>query len=273
MKSFESILLITDLDGTLMGSDHKLSPKNSEAIEYFKANGGTFTFVTGRMPCSAAPVCEIVRPNAPYGCVNGGGIYDHQKGEYLWTLPLSEEVIELVEFADKSICGLGIQVNTFKQILFCKENPQMEVFRRATGVPNLTADYNKINEPIGKILFGDSDPDVITYLADILASHPKAEKFDFIRSEPTMYEILPKGSGKGNLIPKLSELTGISMDKTISVGDYYNDISMLRIAKIGIAVANACPEAKEAADYVTVSNDEHAIAQIVSDLESGIIQI
>ncbi|MBE6551658.1 MAG: HAD family phosphatase [Ruminococcaceae bacterium] len=269
MKRFEGILFISDLDGTLMNSEHKLSAENSMAIEYFKENGGLFTFVTGRMPCTSASICEAVRPNAPFGCINGGGIFDHIKNEYLWTLPLSHDVIELVEFADNSINDLGIQVNTFENIYFCKENTQMEIFRRITGLPNLTADYKKINEPIAKILFGDSDPEVITHLAKILTEHPKAYMYDFIRSEPNLYEILPKGSGKGNLIPKLAEIVGVSMDNTIAVGDYYNDISMLKAARIGIAVANACDEAKEAADFVTVSNDEHAIAQIISDIDSG----
>ena len=164
---------------------------------------------------------------------------------------------------------LGIQVNTFENIYFCKENTQMEIFRRITGLPNLTADYKKIDEPIAKILFGDSDPEVITHLAKILTEHPKAYMYDFIRSEPNLFEILPKGSGKGNLIPKLAGIVGISMDNTIAVGDYYNDISMLKAARIGVAVANACDEAKEAADFVTVSNDEHAIAKIIRDIDSG----
>ena len=57
--------------------------------------------------------------------------------------------------------------------------------------------------------------------------------------------------------------------KTIALGDYNNDISMFQEAEVGIAVSNACPEALEAADYVTVSNDEHAIAQVIRDLEAG----
>ena len=59
------------------------------------------------------------------------------------------------------------------------------------------------------------------------------------------------------------------MEKTVAVGDYNNDISMLKAARLGIAVANACPEAKAAADAVTVSNEEHAIAKIISDIEQG----
>ena len=62
-------------------------------------------------------------------------------------------------------------------------------------------------------------------------------------------------------------------NKTIAVGDYNNDISMFKAAGIGIAVSNACKEALDAADYITVSNEEHAIARVICDLESGEYQI
>lgn len=58
-------------------------------------------------------------------------------------------------------------------------------------------------------------------------------------------------------------------EKTVAIGDYNNDISMFKAAKVGIAVANACEEAKAAADFVTVSNEESAIARVIYDLENG----
>jgi hydroxymethylpyrimidine pyrophosphatase-like HAD family hydrolase len=59
------------------------------------------------------------------------------------------------------------------------------------------------------------------------------------------------------------------MKNTVAVGDYYNDIPMIQAARYGVAVANACDAAKEAANYLTVSNEEHAIASIIADIESG----
>ncbi len=57
------------------------------------------------------------------------------------------------------------------------------------------------------------------------------------------------------------------------MGDYFNDISMIKAAKVGIAVENAVPEAKEAADIVTVDNDSHAIAEIIKGIDSGKIRL
>jgi len=61
------------------------------------------------------------------------------------------------------------------------------------------------------------------------------------------------------------------MDRTISVGDNDNDASMLKSAKVGFAVENATESAKASADYITVSNEDDAIAKIIYDLDRGLI--
>ena len=146
----------------------------------------------------------------------------------------------------------------------------MERFRRVTGAPNYQRAYTDFdNEPVGKVIFGIETEEELLGVKQALAEHELADKFDFIRSERTLYEILPKGVGKGLAIKGLVDYLGIDPERTIAVGDYNNDISMFQAAKVGIAVANACPDAIAAADFVTVSNEEHAIAAIISDLDQG----
>ena len=183
MKKFEGILLCTDLDGTLLRNDKSISRENIEAIEYFMSEGGYFTFITGRLPYFVQDIYNALNPNAPLGCINGGGIYDHKRGEYLWTRELSKECYELIDEVYKEIENIGIQVNTFERIYFSTENETMKNFRRLTGVANTVKPYREVDEPVGKIVFGDESNDNILKLASILASHPKAYKFDFIRSE------------------------------------------------------------------------------------------
>ena len=65
MKKFDGILLISDLDGTLLKGDKSISEENIKAIEYFKSNGGIFTFITGRVPVAAVPVYEVVKVSGP----------------------------------------------------------------------------------------------------------------------------------------------------------------------------------------------------------------
>lgn len=269
MKKFEGILLCTDLDGTLLGSDRSVSKENLEAIDYFKSNGGRFTFVTGRVPTSATKIYEMVRPNAAIGCFNGGGVYDFAQDAFLRFSSLSEEALVLTELVDRTLPDMGIQVNTGRRVYFSKDNAAQQYFRAITGVPNLVCPYREVKEPIGKIIFLHTENRMIEATAALLASHPLAEKFDFIRSERTIYELLPKGVSKGVALLQLAEIYGIDPKRTIAVGDYDNDVSMLAAAGLGIAVENASEAAKRAADLVTVSNDAHAIAKIINDIDTG----
>jgi hydroxymethylpyrimidine pyrophosphatase-like HAD family hydrolase len=182
-------------------------------------------------------------------------------------------MLELVAEVDRCLPEIGIQFSTRREVCFAKDNGAMRWFRRLTGLPMLSCDYRELKEPVLKVVFGHEQEEQIRALAALLAAHPLAERFDFIRSERRLYEILPKGNSKGELLCKMAELLGISMDKTIAVGDYNNDVSMIRRAGIGFAVANAVPEAKAVADYVTVSNDDHAIAAIVEGLEKGLFPL
>lgn len=267
MGKFNGILICTDLDGTLLRNDGTISTENLNAIEYFKQEGGIFTFITGRMPFFVSHIYNAVKPNAPFGCINGGGLYDYIKQGYVWNSTIPKDVVGLIEFVDENFYDIGIQVNTFYKTYFCKENQTMRIFRERTNLPNIIRNYNEIKEPIAKIVFGSESEAEILRLNKIITKHPLAKYFDFIRSEETLFEILPKGIGKGTAIQKLVQYLNIDINKTIAIGDYNNDISMFKIAKIGIAVSNACKAALVAADYITVSNEEHAVAKVIYDLE------
>ena len=136
-------------------------------------------------------------------------------------------------------------------------------------MPPLSCDYREVDFPIAKIIFCIATDEQVAEVEKTLRAHPLAEEFDFVRSERTLFEILPKGVHKGFAIEKLAEYLGVRMEKTVAVGDYDNDIAMLTAAGCGVAVENACPAAREAADYITVSNEEHAIARLIYGIENG----
>ena len=266
MGRFKGMLICTDLDGTLIKNDKTISNENIKAIEFFKSKGGKFSFITGRMPFFVSDIYNAVNPNAPIGCINGGGVYDCFAQKYIWKKEMPRSVLELIKYVDEKFHDVGIQVNTFYKTYFCKENNAMEDFRKITGLPNLIGNYNFIEEPIAKIVFVTDNEDTILLLEKELKNHPLADNFDFIRAEKTLYEILPKGITKGTALTKLAEYLKIDINKTIVIGDYYNDISMFNAAGISFAVSNACNEALEVADYITVSNEENAIAKVIYDL-------
>ncbi len=269
MGKFDGVLICTDLDGTILRRDRTVSPENLEAIEYFKSEGGYFTFITGRMPYYASHAAEMLNPNAPFGCINGGGLYDYSAGKYIWTQRMPDGVSSLIRTVEEKISSVGIQVCTFDRTYFAKENNVTDGFRRVTGVPKIIKAYEEIDEPIGKILFCTDNEDEIREIERILRAHPDAEKFCFVRSERTLFEILPGGISKAVSILKLAEYLGVDMKKTVAIGDYNNDIPMFRASGVGVAVANACEDAKAEADYITVSCEEHAIARVIYDIADG----
>ena len=145
----------------------------------------------------------------------------------------------------------------------------MQWFRDITGMPNLVRRFDEISGPIAKIVFGDMRSECIDHLEQLLRAHPRANEFEMVRSDLILFDIMPKGINKGTAIGHLERVLGIKRENIIAVGDYNNDVGMIKAAGVGIAVANASAAAKEAADLITVSNDEHAIAKIIYGIENG----
>ena len=267
MGKFDGVLICTDLDGTLLKKDKSISEENIKAIEYFKKEGGFFTFVTGRSASTVADMYDKVHPNAPIGCFNGGGIYDKEKETYIFRIKTDRDVLKLVKCVDENVDEAGILMHTFENIYFSKENEVTDWFMKITGAEHIVKRYEEIEEDFSKVVFCCEKEESILKIKKLLDEHPLNEKFDFVRSEKHLYEILPKGSNKGVAIKELAKI--LETDKTIAIGDFYNDIPMFKEAKIGVAVSNACKEAIESADYVTVSNEENAIAKVILDIEKG----
>ena len=88
-------------------------------------------------------------------------------------------------------------------------------------------------------------------------------RLSIYRSEPFFIEVMARGVDKGAAIAGLIERLGLEREDVIACGDGLNDLSMIRYAGLGVAMANAQPEVKEAADVVTLSNDEDGVAEAI----------
>lgn len=272
MGKFDGILLCTDLDDTLLMTDKSVSEKNLKAIEYFKGEGGLFTFLTGRVPLGTRPVLEYVVPNAPSVCFNGGAIYDFQTQKMLWSRTLDDEAIKAAEFVDKKFTSAGIEVCTSDKVYFCKNNYRTEEHKINEKFPDNFLDYHDIEEKWNKALFMVEESEMGD-LRELIAASPFAEKYTFVRSSPWYYELLPKGANKGEGLIRLADMLGIDRKKVISMGDNENDLEQIKAAGIGIAVGNAVENIKKAADYITVDNNSDAVAAVIADIERGRIKI
>ena len=272
MGKFDGILLCTDLDDTLLTTDKHVSAENTRAIEYFKSEGGLFTFVTGRVPMGARLILEYVHPNAPIVCFNGAAIYDFRDEKMLWSRSLEDEAIKVVEYIDNLFDFAGIEVCTDDKIYFCRTNRVVEEHQMLEKLPDNFLNYHDIPERWKKVLFM-AETDELGLIKDAIATSPFADKYTFVQSSPWYYELLPKNASKGEGLIHLADLLGIDRSRTIGVGDNENDLMMIKMAGKGIAVANAIDEVKQAADYITVDNNSHAIAAVIKSIENGEITL
>lgn len=266
MKKFEGLLFLSDLDGTLLCYDKSITQKNVDAIAYFMAEGGLFSFVSGRSPIAMRELYEKLHANAPVGCLNGGGIYDFSQNKMLWSATISRSALELANFVEVNFPDVGIEVNTNDQIYFSRLNAYTDKHCRDESLIPCMRYHNDVDEPLVKLLFA-AEASRMPALSKALLELPVSKEFNLMQSDPNYYEVLPKGIDKANSVRRLSEILGDRVHTVIAVGDNDNDAPMLRTAAVSYAVANASPLAKASATRHTVSNEESAIAAIIEELD------
>ena len=273
MRKFDGILLVSDLDGTLLRDDKSISKENIKAIEYFESEGGLFSFVTGRPPIAMSPVLDQLSPKIPFGCLNGGGVYDANEKRFVDKTPISRDVFSLVEYAEKTVPTAGFEIVTFETSYLYRSNAVTEELRRFERLPDNYVDSFDIPGTLCKILIGET-VERMPALMDAMHAHPDFDRYTMLRTAAEYYEIMPKGCHKGKSVEALANYLNLDMSKTIAVGDNSNDAPMLRTAGVGVAVANASEDAKAAADVIlSVTNEEHAIAHIIAQLENGTLSV
>lgn len=261
-------ILFTDIDGTLLSDDMTVSVKNKKAIEKALGHGHYVVAATGRPIKSGKAVVEKLGLTMP-GCYmiafNGSVLYDCHADRILHeeTIPLPY-VQRLLEEAGKA--GVYIQTYDRTDVLAEKKTKELEYYSGRTGmsyrlVPNLKENLER--EPCKALL-------IHLESRQVLEDFQKANEYwtkDILNSffsSSTYLEYCPLGVNKGSAIRRLCSILDIPMEHTIAVGDEWNDISMIEAAHIGVAVKNAVPAAKEAADYVTERDNNHdAVAEVI----------
>ena len=250
MGKYDGILICSDFDGTLF-ADGQISVENSEAIRYFQDNGGLFTIVSGRFPEFFDKYPEIVRPNTYIIGLNGGAICDPHSRERVYSGRLPDGTYKRAD-------ALLDKYEKLKQIhVFDKYNWQ-PVTREERG---LELDTNQVSKLVFYVAREDSDE-----MKQVIKNEFSEAEYAVERSWINGIELLSSDANKGAGIRHLRRLLGDKVHTIIGVGDYENDISMIKEADIGYAVENACDELKALADRHTVHCRDHAIAKIISEL-------
>lgn len=271
MGKFDGVLLCSDMDDTLLTTDKKISDENKSALEYFMLEGGYFAFATGRVPKGARLGMKYIVPNAPIICYNGAGIYDYREEKLLWSRSLDKDASDVVKLIEKNVPHAAIEVCTKDNVYCCRTN---RIIRRQFEIEQFEdnyIDFRDITEEWVKAIFM-VETEEMPALRSLIAESEFAGGYNYIQSSPNYYEMLPKGASKGDAMRELAKLLGIAPKHTIGVGDNENDLTMVSMAGIGVAVANAIPEVRSAADYITVDNDHSAIKAVIESVEKGIMK-
>ena len=272
MGKFDGLLLCTDMDNTILTTDKRISEENKSAIEYFKSEGGLFSFATGRTIEGAAPILEQFSPDIPMITFNGAAIYDLSKKEMLYQQYISKDIEKVIDLVAKEAPYAAIDICTFNASYFYRTNRILEEHKTIEKIPdNYIGDYNDIKEPWVKIIFM-VEPEDMPAIRKLIDNSEYADVCDFVQSAPWYYEALPKNSNKGTALIELARILDIPLKNTIAIGDNGNDVEFIKTAGIGAAVANATPVLLDCADYITVDNNSNAIKVLIEALDNGTIK-
>ncbi|GIP31004.1 Cof-type HAD-IIB family hydrolase [Paenibacillus sp. J2TS4] len=260
----KKIMLVSDMDGTLLNSSQQVSEENIAAIRKFKEWGGLFTLATGRTEKSVDPYIRLMNLETPLILYNGAKIYCPATKSVLYekTLSLPESFWSylLSELNDNVVLLVYRDCDVFS----LQSNELLTMHERKDGVISKPLPEELVGKPVTKLLLIASAP------ADLARIERRAEdvglRATLVYSERNYLEILPYGANKGDSLRKLANLLEIKELYTIAVGDNLNDLSMMGLADCGYAVDNAHPLLKAKADRITVNHEQHAIAAIIYEL-------
>ena len=252
-----------DLDGTLTNHDKVVTTKTREALLQAEAEGVVIILASGRPTYGIEPVAECLELDKRGGYIlsyNGGNIVNAKTGEKLFAQFLPDEVIPILyRYAkEKNHALLGYAGNEI-----ITEMPDDQYVKEESRI-------NKMNIRKVENLFEALEPHPTKLLmtgdpADMLKAENElseilGDRMDIFRSAPFFLELVPKGIDKAKSLLRLLSKINLPPADMIAFGDGYNDLSMLKLAGMGVAMQNAAPEVRAEADYITLSNEEDGIA-------------
>lgn len=274
MEKYDGILIASDLDGTFLGKKSRIVQENVEAVKAFCAQGGLFTFATGRhhghllqaLPC-AKELCNI-----PVIFANGAYLYDYATERVLCETFMDIDLTrELLIYARAGHCRVGFRVTTPQGFATDGRTDIMRHFiEEAKGQPYFVevAPVEAWTQRLWhKIVFRGAKEDLDALAMDVRERF--GEMFEFTRSSETFFEVQRLGCSKGTMLEVLRRVYEQKMGhpiRTYGVGNYENDLSMITMADVGACPSDAYETVLAAADVHLRPHDEGALADLMGRL-------
>lgn len=268
MKSINKRLIISDFDGTLANSQNEVSDRVRETINDYVSCGGIFAVCTGRMLSSILPRVRELGLKGLVVAYQGSVIADIESGKQMRNNSLStDECIEICSFIERHKLTCNAYSNEVLYTTIPAGDKGLTSYETVTGVRAVNIDgemsrFLKVNNLTCNKISLLVNPIERESIYKLLQSEFD-EKFDVTCSAAVLVEISPKGDDKGTALKYIANYFNIDLSDTVAIGDNLNDLSMIRIASVGVAVGNAVEELKSVADYVSVSNNDDAVAKII----------
>lgn len=257
-------LLALDLDDTLLDSGLKISSDCIATIQAARKKGIRVTISTGRMYQSALPYAQQLEIDVPLITYQGAWVKNSLTEEILYYQPLDYELSrQTMEF----FRDFGVHYHSYYNDELCMEQLSEEgnYYSRLAGVKPLIVkdliDELHRNDAM-KIMAITDNQKVLLEMESELRSRFGSSLY-ITRSKPYFLEVMSRRASKANALQVITNHYGIDRKEVMAVGDSYNDIDMIEWAGLGVAMGNAFDPVKEAADFVTTSNDEAGVAEAI----------
>lgn len=256
---------VCDMDGTLLNSRRELSEANVVALRQLQEQGVQVVLATGRTDLYVKEVAHRLQITAPVISCNGGMVRRLTDGEVLYHKYFPQEV-------DRQLAAVCLEqdydclVYSADKVYYRQGSERIKVFQNYNErvQPDFRAPLEAFSKgddlPLGRVLkFFIWSLQEVQQLK-LREQFENTGQLSMVISEKAGFDIMAQGISKGAALQFLSEKMGFSLAKTAVFGDNYNDISMLKLAGYSIAMGNGETAVKQAAKFVTCSNDEDGVA-------------
>lgn len=258
-------LIAVDMDGTLLREDKTISNRTKAVIRKAADQGVKIVLASGRPLAGLERYLEeldLLGEDEYVMSFNGSVIQNANTKEVISKNVLKGSDLKALYKLAQSL-NLNIHAFTSQGLVTPKMSEYTVVESNINQIPVHIVDFDTISdeEDVIKVMFVDPQP----VLDEAIKKLPAAvyEDYTVVKSAPFFLEFLSRQSSKGTGVKALADYLGIRQEEVICIGDAGNDLDMIQFAGLGVAMANAFDEVKEAADYITKSNEEDGVAHVI----------